>query len=709
MRASGAIAEIALIFVTSEDFDSQINKALAIVGNMLGVSRCCLFFDSADGTTTSNTHEWCADGFDSQMADLQSVPYSAIPSWKDILEHEIVRAVEDIATLPADVNKWLEPQKIRSVIFAPLWIGDSARGFLGFEECTRFRVWSGTEIETLKTIVGIISTAYAKELFRGQVSASEENFRTFFNTVEDIIIIADLDGRLVFASEGASRKLGYSLDEFLGMHIVDLHPPDKRDEARQILDSVFQKEPTFCALELWTRDRVRLPVETRIWFGRWNDRECLFDISKDLSAEQAALQRFESLFRNNPAPMAVSGTDDGRVIDINDAFVEKLGYAREEIIGHTTREIGILVDDGSWARVREELLSTGTVRNRELAVRNKAGELIYGLLSGDTIPVQGQQMFLTVMVDITPQLTLQAELEVEHTRLSHIIEGTRLGTWEWNVQTGETIFNDRWAEMIGYELSELQPTTIETWSGFVHPDDLKESERLLDLHFKGITDFYECECRMRHQDGSWIWILDRGSVIERDSENRPLKMYGTHADITERKEMEERIRELSIHDPLTQIYNRRYIFDQLETIGAEYERRGRNFCISILDIDHFKKVNDTYGHQAGDFALKGFTKTIRSTIRQYDLLGRYGGEEFIIVSPSASGPETAILIERIMGILREKEWIFEGREIRFTFSCGVADSSEFARDPFSIDEMIALADKRLYAAKEAGRDRCIGP
>ncbi|MFZ5630656.1 MAG: PAS domain-containing protein [Spirochaetota bacterium] len=124
-------------------------------------------------------------------------------------------------------------------------------------------------------------------------------------------------------------------------------------------------------------------------------------------------------------------------------------------------------------------------------------------------------------------------------RLASIIDGTNVGTWEWNVQTGETFFNERWAEIIGYQLSELAPINIDTWLRFAHPDDLAESSRQLDLHFSGQAEFYECESRMRHRDGHWVWVLDRGKVFSRTEDGKPFWMYGTRQDITERKAVEK--------------------------------------------------------------------------------------------------------------------------------------------------------------------------
>ncbi|MBF0332699.1 MAG: PAS domain S-box protein, partial [Alphaproteobacteria bacterium] len=126
----------------------------------------------------------------------------------------------------------------------------------------------------------------------------------------------------------------------------------------------------------------------------------------------------------------------------------------------------------------------------------------------------------------------------ERRRLAEVIWGTNVGTWEWNVATGETVFNERWAEIVGHTLDELAPVDIETWSRLVHPDDLKRSVAALERHFSGQDQYYECEARMRHASGRWVWVLDRGKVVEWSADGKPLRMSGTHLDISERKDAE---------------------------------------------------------------------------------------------------------------------------------------------------------------------------
>ncbi|MEN9354638.1 MAG: hypothetical protein RL318_1963 [Fibrobacterota bacterium] len=135
--------------------------------------------------------------------------------------------------------------------------------------------------------------------------------------------------------------------------------------------------------------------------------------------------------------------------------------------------------------------------------------------------------------------------------LADIIEAMQAGTWEWNVQTGEVSFNERWAGIIGYRLEELMPVSIRTWSQLCHPDDLAESDRLLKSHFLKESSHYDFECRMAHKDGHWVWVHDRGKVVEWDHHGQPLRMSGTHLDITPRKFAQEQLELSRRHDAET--------------------------------------------------------------------------------------------------------------------------------------------------------------
>ncbi len=135
------------------------------------------------------------------------------------------------------------------------------------------------------------------------------------------------------------------------------------------------------------------------------------------------------------------------------------------------------------------------------------------------------------------------QLMLQKQQYDNIIYNTNVGTWRWNIQTGETTFNERWAQILGYTLAELEPTNIETWTRLTHPIDLKKSEKLLKDHIEGLSEFYENEIRMRHKDGHWVWILDTGMVINKSKEGEPMLLSGIHQDISSRKQLEVNLRQ----------------------------------------------------------------------------------------------------------------------------------------------------------------------
>jgi len=707
MKELKLLSDIALTVVNKETFENQINSVLKIIGEYFQVSRTYIFIDNDDGTQTSNTFEWCNHNIIPQIDNLQNISYQNIPFWKELLKSDEKILFENIKELPNEIYEILQTQGILSILVYPLYIKGKIKGFIGFDECKKYRKWTEIETDILKTVSGLISSVYERFFTQKELYTDKNNFENFFNTIDDLMIIGDLQGKIIYVNNSVIKKLGYSVNELLKMNFLDIHPFELRKEASEIIISMINHEKDYCPLPLLSKDNKYIPVETRIWFGKWNNQDCIFGILKDLSREQEALQKFTKLFENNPALMAVSILPDRKFIDVNNAFIQKLGYLKEEILGSTAAELDLFVDLKKQEELSKKIKTEGKILNTELQVKCKNNDILDGLFSGEIIESQGKKYLLTVMVDITEQKKLQLVSNIQKNKLNNIIEGTRLGTWEWNIQTGELIINERWAEIIGFTLEELQPVNIETWIFYTCKEDLKKSTELLQEHFDGKSEFYDFECKMKHKNGNWVWVRDRGKVMEWDNNGNPLKMFGTHCDITKNKETEDKIREMAIKDMLTNIYNRRYLFERLETAISQFKRDKVNFAISILDIDFFKKINDLFGHPAGDFILKEFTKVITENIRNYDLLGRYGGEEFIIITFNT---EKKIILKRLEIILykiQNSTFIYDNHQITFTFSCGISDTNDLNLNEISLENLIKIADKRLYIAKETGRNKIV--
>ncbi len=167
----------------------------------------------------------------------------------------------------------------------------------------------------------------------------------------------------------------------------------------------------------------------------------------------------------------------------------------------------------------------------------------------------------------------------------------------------------------------------------------------------------------------------------------------------------EEIYRLTIIDGLTQVYNKRYLLEFLDREMARCQRHGRALSLVLFDIDHFKKINDTFGHLAGDYVLRELAAALKSRIRKEECFARYGGEEFALVLPETGHENTVFLADKLRKIVEQHQFVFEGKHIPVTFSAGVADL-----DP-SHDNALAFikaADARLYEAKRQGRNRVIG-
>jgi PAS domain S-box-containing protein len=333
--------------------------------------------------------------------------------------------------------------------------------------------------------------------------SSAQNFRTFFETMDDIIVVATPDGRLVYANPALSAKLGYSAEEATALHVLDLNPTGRRAEAQAIFAAILRGERASCPLPLQTKSGALIPAETRVWFGQWDGADCVFGVSKDLTKEQEALQKFDRVFHGSPALMAVSDLAERRFTDVNDAFLATLGYARAEVIGCTSEELGLAVEPQQLRDIAEQLQAQGRVSDCELKIMCKDGTILDGLFSGEVIESQGRQYFLTVMVDQTARKQAEQALRESEERHKEMIASISDviaildpdGTIRYTSPTIEKYFGWRPAELVGSD----------GWA-MVHPDDLERVQRELVALLEGDDSARTVEHRHKCKDGSYKWI-----------------------------------------------------------------------------------------------------------------------------------------------------------------------------------------------------------
>ena len=246
----------------------------------------------------------------------------------------------------------------------------------------------------------------------------------------------------------------------------------------------------------------------------------------------------------------------------------------------------------------------------------------------------------------------EERLRESEERLRLALDGGDLGMWDWDVESETLIMNARWAGMLGYDLIEISPSRA-GWAALVHPEDLAALREAFAALLEDRLPVFQIEHRMEHQDGRWVWVYSRGKVIGRDADGRPLRVCGTHQDISERKRLEQELRHLAITDQLTGAFNRRHLLDALEAESRRARRYSRPLALIMVDLDHFKAINDTYGHDQGDAVLVAAAAQVRQRLRHSDILARWGGEEFMILLPETALTEATALAETLRQALPE--------------------------------------------------------
>jgi PAS domain S-box-containing protein len=396
--------------VSHEELNDAIQETIKLLGESEQVDRCYLFLVAQD--TASNTHEWCAPGIEPQKDSLQDIPLADMPWWlsRIMAGHDII--LPRIADLPGEAFReraMLEAQSIQSLLVVPVRRGQSLLGFVGFDSVQAAHSWDDEAIMLIHMVAEGLGFAITRQRADISLSQNETNYRTFLEFIPDIVVVADREARILFSNAAASAKLGYPPDTLKSMRIGDLHPAWVRKEVEEIVTDMLAGRRASCPLPLITRDGAVIPVETRVSLGVWNGKECIFGISKDLSVEQEALQKFERLFGMNPALMAVSMLPDRRFVEVNAAFLRTLGYSADEVLGKTSAELGLFANPDQQQHVAANLLEYGRIEEAELQVKTKDGTIRDGLFSGEIIESQGKRYFLTVMIDITERKQVEVE------------------------------------------------------------------------------------------------------------------------------------------------------------------------------------------------------------------------------------------------------------------------------------------------------------
>jgi len=385
----------------------------------------------------------------------------------------------------------------------------------------------------------------------------------------------------------------------------------------------------------------------------------------------------------------VRATVDGILVVDEQGRIQFTNPAAAALLGREQRELqelpfGVpMTDTGGFA---------------ELDVAKPDGSEVVIEMHVAPVRWRGSDARIITLRDITKRVSAERRLARSEERFALSAKGANDGLWDWDRELGRVHTSARLQEMLGRPRRQRE-LTGEHLFALVHPADREGLVQAIDRHVRGRSNRFRHEFRLRHQDGSWLWVMARGiAVFERGSVRR---FAGSLTDIRDRKRSEQELRRLALQDPLTGLANRALLLDHLHTAIERRRRTDAAFAVLFVDLDRFKLVNDSLGHGVGDAVLVEVGRRLESCVRATDTVARLGGDEFAVLIDEPTGLQTVLAtVER----LREAVAVpirAAGQVVHITASVGVARSQDVPPDP---ETALRYADIAMYRAKRAGGD-----
>ncbi len=258
-----------------------------------------------------------------------------------------------------------------------------------------------------------------------QLIKTRNNFDLFFNTIEDLLFVLDMEGKMLHINNKVCSRLGYKREELIGKSVLEVHPPEFRQEALKVVVKMLKGEVDVCPIPVFTKDGIHIPVETRVVLGEWDGKQAIFGVTKDISKLKLSEEKFSGAFHSGSVVMAILKVEDGAFIEVNDAFTKVLGYKSEEIINHTSKELNLFAEFSDRNSLNEMYLKNGKITNVEILVRKKDNTFLTGLFSADKILVGDTFCWLTSMVDVTELKRTAEALRASESKYRSIFENVQ--------------------------------------------------------------------------------------------------------------------------------------------------------------------------------------------------------------------------------------------------------------------------------------------
>ena len=573
----------------------------------------------------------------------------------------------------------------------------------------------GTYLLDNPSVTGIMVTSRditKRKESEERLRRAEERYRTLVERVPAVVYVQEL-GRPdspMYMSPKIEALTGYAPEECRDpdMRWRMVHPADRErmqseDERRGEPGEVFASEYRVLHRDghaVWVRNESVLIEDeasgSRYWQG------FMLDITERRRVEAAlreSEQRFRSSFEDAAIGMALVETD-GRFLRTNRSLRELLGYSEEELLGKTFQDI-TYPDDLKVDLDHLERILAGEMRTYQIEKRyiHKKGHVVWALLSVSLVlDEEGEPLyFVSQFQDVSERKRAEQKIRDAEQRYRTLVEQIPAVTYIDPVNAPDTSLytSPQIEQMLGYTSQEWQNEKL--WPKRLHPDD-RERVLAADERFEaGGEESFSEEYRLLAKDGSVVWVREE-AVLVRDKAGEPLYWQGVFYNLTERKGLEERLHYQAYHDPLTDLPNRRLFANHLkEVLKRTRGLKGRKSAVLFMDLDNFKVVNDSLGHEIGDHLLVAVGQRLKGCLRGGEVAARLGGDEFtLLLENISSAGEAEEIAARIIRELRAP-FAIEGHLIFVTISIGIALSDTVGRA--QEDLLMRAADIALYRAK----------
>ena len=525
--------------------------------------------------------------------------------------------------------------------------------------------------------------------------AERERLAALVEHANDVAMFFDEDARIVWVSPNCVRLLGRRPHELVGHNGFDLVHPDDRDHLFERIHQLDlpgkRADVEFRAVDLDGTVHWLEETATRLPIG--SPAGVVFATMRDVSARRSAQESLQfQADLLSAVGEAVAATDAaGRITYLNAAAERLYGWRLEDALGQDGGEISVSPRSGDGAEMVVRQVRSGQRWSGDLWLQRRDGTEFFGhvtntpLLEPDGTPVG----LIGVTTDLTDRMELMRAAEEDRDRLAAAQRSAHLGSFDVELATGHITFSDELYRILGLPVGS--PVDDRTYRDRVHPEDLAGIETSAEQALAGdrTTAYVH---RILRPDGELRWVEARNSTPP----NSPHRLCGTVLDITERHRTEELIDHEMRHDSLTGLPNRAEITRRIDELLLAQRTGGPPVTMAFLDLDRFKVINDSLGHATGDQVLLEVARRLRVAVGDHGLVGRFGGDEFVVLRPGHALPDTAV--ETMLDVVASLEEPIEVDHRRFfiTASVGVAISSP---DDDST-RLLQATDTAMYEAKK---------